>query len=91
MTFSSKFLAWPTRMPAVWAIASMQRHSGITGKAGEVVVQMLFGEGDVLDGNGLLPLSNSTNLSIHIHRIVFLTQLPAGRLTGQFAFHIIDD
>ena len=62
-------LASPTRMPDVWAMPSRIRLCGTIGNAGIEIVQVLFGQRDVLNRRARSLGVNSTNLSIQIQRI----------------------
>src|ERR1700761_7592836 len=74
MTFSSKARAAPTRMPAVWAMPSIMRLAGMTGKPGKWSCRCSSASDTFLMATAETLTSNFSNLSIQIQRIVVSCQ-----------------
>src|SRR5258708_7386244 len=69
MTFSEKFRASPTRMPAVWAIPSTISECGTIGNSGERSCRCSSARETFLTAVADVRGVNSVNLSIQIQRI----------------------
>src|SRR5205085_10170191 len=79
MTFSAKFRASPTRMPAVWAMPSTIRLCGTIGKAGYRSCRCSSASDTFFTAVALVREVNSVNLSIQIQRIGGSGQWPVAR------------